>query len=428
MKKLITLIVIMSNIAAVLCACGNQTSEPTPFPEPSSTLSLTATATLIPTVHAQQESITMFEEQIVEMVFSEAGVVQTENTSHLIDRMEFYNTPGVCITVVEKNRIQWTKGYGLLNANTNDVVTEETIFQAGSVSKFVTALLVLHYVEQGLLDLDENINTYLTSWEMSTKDDEHIVTLRQLLSHQSGLPGTNFGRDMSRELPTLPQILNGRAPAQNLPAVPTTPPGTWSYSNIGYVVIQLVLEDALQKDLNDIATQIIFEPLHMNSTTFTYPLPQKLQPYEAWPHENGIALPAAQDTRARAQGGLMTTTHDMAILVIEVMNAYQGASNTIISQHTVQQMLNKEIAIPLEAFGASFDMGLGVLVDNSGSSLSFLHPGYSSPGSAFLIVAFPDTEQAVVMGINGNKGDQLELEILTTLAELYQFPSGQYFE
>ena len=380
-------------------------------------------------VYAQHENIKMLEEHIIEMIFSEAGVVQTEKTSPLIERMKSYNTPGVCITVVENNTIHWTKGYGVLSSDTRDAVTEKTIFQAGSVSKFVTALMVLHAVEQGLLELDEHINTYLTSWKMPANDYEKIMTLRQLLSHQSGLPGTNFGRVPSQELPTLPQILNGEHPAKNLPAFPTIAPGTrWSYSNIGYVVIQLILEDVFQKEFHDIATQIVFEPLHMDSTTFTYPLPPDWQQHEAWPHENGITRPAVQDSQARAQGGLMTTTHDLALLAIEVMKAYHGTSETLLSQHTARQMLTKEVAIPLEAFGVPFDMGLGVFLDHSGSSLSFLHPGQSYPGSAFLVVAFPETKQAVVMGINGNKGDQLELEILATLVELYQFPSGQYFK
>mgnify|MGYP002725693410 CR=1 FL=1 len=381
------------------------------------------------TVYAQHEHIQTFEEQVIEMTFSEAGVTQTENTSPLIERMEVYNTPGVCITVVENNTIQWTKGYGVLRADQRDVVTEQTIFQAGSVSKFVTALMVLQAVEQGRLDLDEHVNTYLTSWKMPANDDEHDITLRQLLSHQSGLPGTNFGRDSSQELPTLPQILNGEPPATNLPALPTITPGTrWSYSNIGYVVIQLLLEDVFQQAFHDMASQMIFEPLHMESTTFTYPLPPEWQQHEAWPHENGIARPAVQESRARAQGGLLTTTHDLALLAIEVMKAYQGTSETLLSQHTARQMLSKEVAIPLDAFGVPFDMGLGVLLDPSGSSLSFLHPGQSYPGSAFLFVAFPETEQAVVMGVTGNKGDQLELEILATLVDLYQFPSGQYFK
>jgi CubicO group peptidase (beta-lactamase class C family) len=379
-------------------------------------------------MHAQQQDITAFEEHIIEMTFAEAGVMQTANTFPLAKRMEAYQSPGVCVTVVDGNTVCWTRGYGVLRADREDAVTEESIFQAGSVSKFVTALLVLHYVDQGVLDLDCDINSYLTSWMMPVDDFGVPITLRLLLTHQAGLPGTNFGRASSSYWPTLPQILSGQYPATNLPAVSTIVPGTaWLYSNIGYVVIQLLLEDVLQMSLNDIAEQVLFGPLGMHSTTFNYPLPPERQQHEAWPHENGIALPAIQDSPARAQGGLMTTTQDMALLVIEVMKAYKGVSDTVLSQGSAQAMMAKEVSIPLDAYGTPFDMGLGVLLDDSGSSLSFLHPGQSYPGSAFFMVAFPETQQAVVMGITGDRGDQLELEILATLAELYQWPSGQYF-
>jgi len=73
-------------------------------------------------------------------------------------------------------------------------------------------------------------------------------------------------------------------------------------------------------------------------------------------------------------------------------------------------------------------MGLGALIDEQGSSISFLHPGQSYPGSAFLFVGFPETGQAAVMGLNSARGEQLELEFLATLAQIYQFPGGEYFK
>ena len=376
----------------------------------------------------QNPDIAAFETQILELSFSEAGVVQTSDTSHLGERMEEYNSPGVCVTVVENSSTLWTKGYGVLRADRSDAVTDQTLFQAGSVSKTVTALIVLHYVDRGWLDLDEDIHTYLTSWRMPANGHGTVVTLRQLLTHQSGIPGSNLGRTSTSELPTLPQILSGESPATNPPAVPTVAPGSeWAYSNLGYVLIQLILEDVCKMSLNEIATEVVFEPLGMDSSTFNYPLPLTWQSREAWPHEDGIPLPAVQDSQARAQGGLLTTTHDMALLAIEIMSAYHGTSSVVISQQMARQMVAKQAAIPLEAYGIPFDMGLGVLLDSTGISLSFLHPGQSYPGSAFLLVAFPETQQAVAMGVTGDRGDQLELEILATLAELYQWPSGQYF-
>ncbi|WP_431111653.1 serine hydrolase, partial [Winogradskyella poriferorum] len=77
-------------------------------------------------------------------------------------------------------------------------------------------------------------------------------------------------------VPTLIQILNGESPAINKPAIPIAKPGNkWAYSNIGYVVIQQLLEDVTGQSFQQIAHKEIFKPLEMNSSTLDYPLPSK---------------------------------------------------------------------------------------------------------------------------------------------------------
>jgi CubicO group peptidase (beta-lactamase class C family) len=72
--------------------------------------------------------------------------------------MEAHDVPGVSITVIKDFKIEWAKGYGILKYGGNEAVTPDTLFQAGSLAKPVTAVGALHYVEQGLLYLDENVN------------------------------------------------------------------------------------------------------------------------------------------------------------------------------------------------------------------------------------------------------------------------------
>ncbi len=373
----------------------------------------------------------MFENAIVEVSFSEQGVEQTETRASLEERMAAYGAPGVCVTVVCDNEVAWTKGWGTLEAGAESPrpVMEDSVFQAGSVSKFVTALMVLKLVDAGTLDLDADINDYLRSWTMPDNEYGKPITLRLLLSHQSGIPGTNFAQDPDAPWPTLPQILSAEAPARNKPALPVAEPGAgWSYSNIGYVVIQLLLEDVLEKPFEDIARALVFEPANMRSSTFLYPLEEAQRVREAMPHAGGEAKEAVQDSHARAQGGLMTTTEDIARLVADVQAAYGGEAGHVLTPKSARAMLERQVALPIQAFGIPLDMGLGVLLEENGSSLSFLHPGQSYPGSAFLFVAFPETKQAVVLAVNGDKGDRLQLELLASLAQLHALPSGEYFK
>ena len=256
------------------------------------------------------------------------------------------------------------------------------------------------------------------------------VTLRHLLSHQSGLPSSNFNYDENQPMPSLPQILSAEKPAINKPAVPGFTPGLkWSYSNVGYVVIQLLLEDSLDKSLDELAREVIFEPLKMNSSTFNYPLKATMQNREAMPHSTeGESKEASQDSHARAPGGLMTTTNDMSKLLVEVMKTFNRGSSMIMSAETLRVMLTEQVDVPKEALGFPVAMGLGVFVDGEGDQVSLMHPGHNYPGSVFLVLAFPGLGQGMALGINGNVGDRLEIEVASTLAEIYGWPSGNYFK
>jgi CubicO group peptidase (beta-lactamase class C family) len=82
----------------------------------------------------------------------------------LVERMEHYNVPGVSIAVINNNEIEWAKGYGTLEVGSNKPVTLDTLFQAASIGKSLTATATIHFVEEGYLSLDENVNDKLVSW------------------------------------------------------------------------------------------------------------------------------------------------------------------------------------------------------------------------------------------------------------------------
>ncbi len=373
-----------------------------------------------------------FEQGITVVRFDGGEPVKTDNRADMADRLAFYKIPGVSLTVIDHNRPAWNRSYGVRRFGGKDPVTEKTIFQAGSVSKFVTAVVLLHYVDLGLFDLDADVNKYLKSWKIPETEFTvgEKITLRHLLTHRSGLPGTNFDRDKAKVMPTLVQVLKAEAPAINKPAQPFFTPGEkWSYSNIGYAVLQLVLEDHFGKSLDALAREVIFEPLDMKSSTFTYPLPETWQSREAMPHAtDGSAREPAQDSPARAQGGLMTTAADMAALTLEIMQIYQGKAGGILSRKMVLEMMEPYVPVPKEAMGLDLKMGLGVFLMNIGGQLVFLHSGHSYPGSVFMVLAMPEAGQGVVMALNGNQGDLLKTEILVTLADLYRWPIAAFFK
>ncbi|MHB8055048.1 MAG: serine hydrolase domain-containing protein [Candidatus Aminicenantales bacterium] len=341
----------------------------------------------------------------------------------LAERMKNYLTPGVSLAVIDHFELDWAKSYGVLKAGSNQPVAVDSYFEAASTSKLVTAAIVLHYVDTGRLNLDEDINTYLKSWKFPENDftRQRKVTLRLLLTHQAGLPATHFTQKENEADPTLDQILKGESPAMNKPAVAEIPPDTkWQYSNMGYVVIQKILEDSIGKSFAQIAQETVFVPLGMNHSTFNYPLDQKLQANEAWPHDGeGILRNPEMVTHAQAQGGLMTTPSDLAAFTIELMQAYNGRSARLFSRETARLMFTKQTDLDPAMFGFPIADGLGAFLYGEGENLVFLHPGGNKPGMNCMLIGYPKSGRGVVVMTNGDKGELLFFEIIGAINREY---------
>jgi len=147
----------------------------------------------------------------------------------LHERMAHYRVPGFSIALIDQKEVVWARGYGVLEAGGDEPVTNETIFQAASISKTVSAMLALHLVEAGVLDLDADVNEAMRSWQVPENEHTqvHKVTLRGLLSHTAGLTISGYrGYPAGAPLPTLPQILDGEPPANSEPVRVMQPPGT----------------------------------------------------------------------------------------------------------------------------------------------------------------------------------------------------------
>src|SRR6202795_3890161 len=131
---------------------------------------------------------------------------------NLAERMKHYNVPGVSIAFFENGQIAWARGYGLADVSSGRRVTAETLFQSASISKPAAALAVLRLVQEGKLNLDEDVNLKLRSWKVPENEftKQEKVTLRRILSHSAGMNIRRFpGYASAEALPTTAQILNG---------------------------------------------------------------------------------------------------------------------------------------------------------------------------------------------------------------------------
>ena len=334
----------------------------------------------------------------------------------LLDRLKFYQVPGVSIAVVNNGQIEWARGYGFKDANTKAPVTTQTLFQAGSISKPVAALAALKLVEQGKLKLDENVNAYLTSWKVPENEftKEQKVTIRRLLTHSAGLTVHGFpGYAADQPAPTLVQILNGEKPANTAAIRVDTVPGTiWRYSGGGYTILQQLLIDVLKKPFPQIARELVLAPAGMKNSTYEQPPPTPFIEQTSTAHVAGAAV-AGRFHRypEMAAAGLWTTPTDLGLLVVELQKSLAGKSNKLLSTKTTREMLSRQFE----------RWGLGPSVTVEGDRIEFSHGG-SDEGFEAYWVGFNDGRGAIVM-TNGDRGNPLAMEIIRSIAREYGWSS-----
>lgn len=165
----------------------------------------------------------------------------------LADRMKHFHVPGVSVAVFDRGRLAWARGFGVTRSGTTSPVKADTMFQAASISKVMTATATLRLVDQGRLSLDRDVNTWLRSWKVpdSPLTAKEKVTLRRIVSHTAGLTGHSAGGYTATEpLPSLLEILDGKKPAKTAAIRVDVVPGSLSrYSGGGVTIEQLLLTD-----------------------------------------------------------------------------------------------------------------------------------------------------------------------------------------
>ena len=340
----------------------------------------------------------------------------TQPKMNIDDRMNMYHVPGVSIAVINDTKIEWAKGYGVQDVSKDKKVSTETLFQAASVSKPVAAMAALKVVEQGQLNLDGDVNQWLSSWQIPEHEftSSHEISLRQLLSHTAGLTVHGFaGYAADEAVPTLQQVLDGEPPANSDPVRVDIEPGSqFRYSGGGYTVMQLLLEDVTGTPFAELLQTILLRDLQMSNSLFEQPLPTEYHDRAATAYDGrGTAVAGGWHTYPeKAAAGLWSTPTDLAKFVIEIIQSSQGESETL-SSGMVQQMLTM----------VKDDYGLGFGLKTIDGVHRFSHGG-SNKGFRCYMVGYIETGQGAVVMTNSDNGIYMAMEILRSIAHVYDWP------
>ncbi|OGT53632.1 MAG: hypothetical protein A3F17_01105 [Gammaproteobacteria bacterium RIFCSPHIGHO2_12_FULL_41_15] len=299
--------------------------------------------------------------------------------------------------------------------------SERTLFQGCSFSKLFTGLSILLLVQDGLLDLDRNVNSALSGCDWQLPDSTFpLPTIRQCLNMTSGLgfsePSSPSRYLQGEPIPSLMDLLNGRSPAKTPAVSLVKAPGTeYTYSGVGYWVLQKIIEHRSEKNFADFLSTRLFVPLGLTQSTVECPLnPARHDQVIPGFQSNGEPVPQGfENIPSAASGGLWTTIQDMSLLSLEILKAFQGRS-ALFSKEIMQECISNT------EYSAGF--GLGMSVDLSADSFNIRKIAYNN-GYYHQLLLFPEEQVGIlVMTDRANSGEFIQ-QLIARIATEKKWPA-----
>ncbi|MGK0390326.1 MAG: CubicO group peptidase (beta-lactamase class C family) [Maribacter sp.] len=328
--------------------------------------------------------------------------------SFIQNEMNVKHIPGISVGVIKGQEVVWSGAYGYANIEDNIPVTTETLFTIASISKLFVATSILQLYENGLIDLDADINSYLDYDIVNPNFPNMPITARMLLEHKSSLKDPesqiynyqsigDYGADIS------PFIQNIITPTgnnyQGWYFSSEDAPGTYQlYSNIGFTLLAVVLEHITDIPYHQYVKENIFEPLCMDNSSFFYEdvgIDNVAMPYD---YVNGNYVPLGYYAIALYPSALIKTN---VIELSRFLIAYTGRG--AIDGYTLLENSSVDLLTP-------FDFNLDNLGWWNGTYWTFtfhapndevwFHGGYM-PGIRTRINYYPSDSTGIIILTNG---------------------------
>ncbi len=327
--------------------------------------------------------------------------------------MKLYRIPGCSIALVKEGEVVCTQAYGYADVADGRALTVDTPMSVQSITKSVTAWGVMRLVEKGLIDLDRPVSQYLKSWQFpQSNDPAEKITTRQLLSHTAGMPLGDF--------------TNIYAPGGTMPssrgvlteeAVVTRKPGTgFAYSNVGYNLLELLIEDVTGQSFSEYMRSEIFLPIGMESAAFD--IDATMTPYPPTGYNlSGKPVPVYLYP-SKASGGLFATAHDIARFAATSLR-----ENPVLGVESIEQMYQPE-SHKIGIYGLVFEAyGLGHYLETLPNGLRSISHGGQGNGIMTHFQAVPETGDAIVILTNSQRSWPFISHVLSAWAKWRSFPS-----
>ena len=255
-----------------------------------------------------------------------------------------YAVPGVAAAVISEGRV-WNKwSFGWADRERRIPVDDDTVFNVASISKAVTAWGVWHLAKTGRIDVDAPVSRYLKRWSLPpSKFDHDAVTVRALLTHTAGIAGRAGSERRGRidgrvaldaPLPSIPEWL---ADNPDAPVNVVKKPGSEAYSNGGYLILQLMIEDVTGQPFAKYMRDEVLAPLGMTSSSFVLDEQTRGRLAQWYEPDGNVVGPQTQLIEAAA-AGLYTTLDDLVRFTIANLSYDTDRTSGMISLDTLKAM------------------------------------------------------------------------------------------
>lgn len=338
--------------------------------------------------------------------------------------------PGAAVALIEKAKPLTIKTWGYADESSQSFIRQDSLFNVASISKAVTSWGVMKLVELGQIELDRPVETYLGDWRLPPSPYDHqLVTARRLLSHTAGINSEGVKAvDSSAAHYSTIDVLEGRLPALDErqrqyclqwgidpehdrdPVAVRFPPGeAFHYANLGFIVLQLLIEKVSGRAFADFMQTEILNPLGMRTASYSPPDPSNPRLATAY-RSDGSPLPLYRHA-ALAAGALYCSIEDLARFACAELN---GGENVISRQGLAKLFERQCFAESLEGF--DFDTGLGhyrLEVDGK----TFVHHTGGVLGWRSVYGVIPQSGHGFCALINSDGGNQFWMELVKSWVE-----------
>lgn len=291
------------------------------------------------------------------------------------------NIPTLGIGVINNGKLQEIKVYGELKKGVP--APYNTIWNVASLTKPITAIVALKLVSSGKWDLDEPVYKYWTDPDIAKDPNNKLLTTRIILSHQTGFPNWRFMNESGK--------LDFKFK-----------PGTkYQYSGEGLEYLRKALESKFHKSLNQLASELIFEPLKMTDTQYFWDKKTDESRFATGYDNKGNAYETHKNTTANAADDLLTTIGDYGTFLCSVLNG-DGLTKKVFDEMTANQVETEK--------GKHFGLGFEKYdLENGEYALSH---GGSDQGVQTLVFILPKTKQGLLIFTNVDDGYKVYEKLL----------------